>query len=67
LGAYFCGILDPATVQDGKKCPSLITNVILQLVTNIINGVCYRRYEKSLVLSNKKVFQMLMFTLQKKF
>jgi len=36
-------------------------------VTNFINGVCYQRYEKSLVLSNQKVVQMLMVALQKKF
>jgi len=36
-------------------------------MANIINGVCYQHYEKSLVLRNKKVVQMLMFALQKKF
>jgi len=45
---FFCGILDPAAVQDCTKCPSLITNVLLQLVRDIINGVCYQRYEKCL-------------------
>ena len=35
----FCGILDPATVQDCKKIPNLIINVLLQLVGNIIKGV----------------------------
>ena len=48
LGLYFCGILDPAAVQDWTKFPSLITNVLLQLVRYIINGVCYQRYEKHL-------------------
>ena len=45
--------LDPATVQDRTKCPGLITNVLLQLVRDIINGVCYQRCEN--VLSNRKV------------
>jgi len=38
LELYFCGILDPVAVQDGTKFPSLITNVLLQLVRDIING-----------------------------
>jgi len=33
------GILDPAAVQDCKKIPNLITNVLLQLVGDIIKGV----------------------------
>jgi len=48
LGLYFCGILDPAAVQDCTKFYSLITNVFLQLVKDITNGVCYQRYEKRL-------------------
>jgi len=48
LGLYFCGISDPAAVQDCTKFPSLITNVLLQLVRDIISGVCYQRYEKRL-------------------
>jgi len=36
-----CGILDPAVVQDLTKCPSSLTKVLLQLVRDIINGVCY--------------------------
>jgi len=48
LGIYLCGILDPVTVQDYTKFPSAITNVLLQLVKYIINGVCCQRYEKSL-------------------
>ena len=48
FGLYFCGILDPAAVQDWTKFPSLITNVLLHLVRDIINGVCYQRYEKRL-------------------
>jgi len=48
LGLYFCGILDPATVQDCIKFPSLVTNVLVQLVKDAINGVCYQRYEKCL-------------------
>jgi len=36
-----CGILDPAVVQDLTKFPSSITKVLLQLVRDIINGVCY--------------------------
>jgi len=42
---YFCEILDPVTVQDYTKFPSVITNVLLQLVKYIINGVCCQRYE----------------------
>ena len=60
----FCGILDPATVQDCTKYPSVITNEHLQLLRDIIDGVCYQRYEKR--LEQKKVFQMFMYTLQKK-
>jgi len=41
LGLYFCGILDPATVQDCTKFLNLIKNMLLQLVRDIINGVCY--------------------------
>jgi len=63
LGLHFCGILDSTAVQDCTKFPSLITNVLLQLVRDIINGEFYQRYEN--VLSNKKVVQMLMFALQK--
>jgi len=44
----FCWILDPAAVQDCAKFPSLLTNVLLQLVRDITNGVCYQRYEKRL-------------------
>jgi len=64
LGLYFCGILDPAAVQDWTKFPGLITNVLLQLVRYIINGICYQRYEKH--LEQQKGRQMLMFSLQKK-
>jgi len=46
LGLYFCGILDPTAVQDCTKFPSLITNVLLQLVRYIIYKVCCQRYEK---------------------
>ena len=59
LGLYFCGILDPAAVQDWTKFPSLITNVLLQLTRDIINGVCYQRYEKH--LEQQKGCQMLCF------
>ena len=48
MGLYFCVILDPATVQDCIKFPSLITNVLVQLVKDIINEVCHQRYEKCL-------------------
>jgi len=48
LGLYFCEILDPAAVQDCIKFPSLITNVLVQFVKDIINGACYQRYEKRL-------------------
>jgi len=40
----FLGILDPAAVQDVTKFPSLITNVPLQLVRDIINGIRYQGY-----------------------
>jgi len=64
FGLYFCGILDSAAVQAWTKFPSLITNVLLQLVRDIINGVCYQRYEKH--LEQQKGRRMLMFSLQKK-
>jgi len=48
LGSNFCEILDPAAVQDCIKFPSLTTNVLAELVKDIINGVCYQRYEKRL-------------------
>jgi len=48
LGFIFCGILDSAAAQDCTKFPSLITNVLLQLVRDIINRVCHQRYEKRL-------------------
>jgi len=48
LGLYFRGILGPAAVQDCTKFPRLMTNALLQLVRDIINGVCYQRYEKCL-------------------
>jgi len=53
---YFCGILDPAAVQDCTKFQSLLTYVLLQLVRDIINGACYQRYEKR--LEQKKVVQI---------
>jgi len=36
----FMGILALAAGQDCTKFPNLITNVLLQLVRDIINGVC---------------------------
>jgi len=48
LGLYFCRILGPAAVQDCTKFPRLMTNALLQLVRDIINGVSYQRYEKCL-------------------
>jgi len=65
LGVYFCGILDPVTVQDCTKFPSVITNVLLQLVKDIINGVCYQRCEKRLE-QQKRSSKCLMCALQKK-
>ena len=56
--------LNPAALQDCTKCPNLITNVLLQLVRDVINGVCYQRYEKH--LEQQKVVQMLILELQKK-
>ena len=44
MGLYCCRILYPA-VQDCTKFPSLIANVLLQLVRHIINEVCYQRHE----------------------
>jgi len=35
-------------IKDCTKCPRLMTNALLQLVRDIINGVCYQRYEKRL-------------------
>ena len=48
LGSQFCGILDPAAVQDYTKFLSSITNVFIQLVRDINNGVCYHCYEERL-------------------
>jgi len=48
LWFYFCGIFSSAAVQDCTKRPSLIKNVPLQLVRNIINAVRYLRPEKRL-------------------
>jgi len=45
---FFCWILDPAAVEDCTKFPSLITNVLLKLVRDITNGICYQRHEKRL-------------------
>jgi len=47
LGLYFCEIFDPAAVQDCIEFSSL-TNVLVQLVKDIIHGVCFQRYEKRL-------------------
>jgi len=41
----------PATIQDRTK-----SNVLLQLGRDIVNGVCYQRYEN--VLCNRKVVQL---------
>jgi len=65
LGIYFCGILDPVAVQDCTKFPSVITNVLLQLMKDIINGVCYQRFENRLE-QQKRSSKCLMFALQKK-
>ena len=48
MALYFCGVLDSTAIEDCTKFPSLIKNVLLQLVRDIINGVCYQRYEKRL-------------------
>jgi len=48
----FCGILDPAAVPECTKFSSL-PNVLLQLVRDIINGVCYQRYGKRLEQQQK--------------
>ena len=55
---YFCGILDPAAIQDVTKFPSL-TNVLLQLVRDI-NGICYQGYDEKRLEQQKFV---LMFAL----
>ena len=57
----FCGILDHATFQDCTKFPSVISNVLLQLLRDIINGVCYQRY--AILPGQQKVVQMLIFAL----
>ena len=41
-------IIDPVAIEDCTKCPSLITNILLQLVRDVINGICYQHYEKRL-------------------
>ena len=44
----FCGVLGPAAAQECTNFPSLVTNVPLQLLRDIINGVCYQHCEKRL-------------------
>ena len=44
----FCGLLHSGVVQDCTKFLSLITIALLQLVRDIINGVCYQRHEQRL-------------------
>jgi len=36
------------TVQDCTKFPSSLTNVLLQLVRDVINIICYQRYKNRL-------------------
>ena len=62
----FCGILDHATVQDCTKFPSAITNVLLPLLRDIINGICYQRYEKRLE-QRKRSFKCLYLRCRRKF
>ena len=47
-GLFFCAILCPTAVQDCTEFPRLMTNALLQLVRDVINVVCYQRYEKCL-------------------
>jgi len=47
-GIIFLRDLYPAAVQDCTKFRILITNVLLQLARDVINGSCYQRYEKRL-------------------
>ena len=60
MGLYFCGISDPAAAQDVIKFPSLMTNVPLQLVRDIINGICYQGHDEKRLEQQKVV---LMFAL----
>ena len=48
IGEYIFVGFDPAAFQVCTTFPSLIINVFLYLVRDIINGVCYQRYEKRL-------------------
>jgi len=63
LTSHFYGLLDSAVVQDCTKF-LLASNALLQLVRDIINRVCYQRYEQR--LEKQEGRQMLMFALQKK-
>jgi len=47
-GLIFLWDFRSCCVQDCTKFPSLITNVLLRLVTDSINGLCYQRYVKRL-------------------
>jgi len=52
-------------VEDCTEFPSLLLNVLLKVVRDIINDVCCHSVMKN-VVSNKKFVQMLFFALQKK-
>ena len=66
MGLYFCGILDPAAVQDCITSSHLIAYVRVQLVNDIINSTEYVTTVMKNVLNNKKVVETLRFALQKK-
>jgi len=48
LGLYFLLDFRSRCCSRLHKFPSLITNVLLQLVRDITIGVCYQRHEKRL-------------------
>jgi len=48
IGIIFLWDVNPAAIQDCIKCPSLITNVLVHVVKDTINGACYQRYGKRL-------------------
>jgi len=56
--------LDPAAAEECTNFPSLVANVPLQLLRDIINGEYYHRYEKR--LEQQKDCSNVMFGLQKK-
>jgi len=58
------GFWIPLQFKIAQKFLVYITNALLQSLKDIVNGICYQRYEKH--LEQQKGRPMLMFALQKK-